>query len=189
MARDVALLFLLLGVAAASDVFYYNTATGESVWSRPESMPILDESSGHSYWVIGGEATWDPPEEYAWLRHRDDHGNVYYENTVNKEVEWTPPAPAAWTARSADKFFYHNKVTKETTWEKPAVLGHEDTERGATYYVDEGGHATWDKPEDAAWSKHDHEGADFFHNDKTLESSWELPAASVHAWEKIHTEM
>lgn len=63
---------LVAACANASDdqVFYYNTVTGESVWTRPEAMPILDEASGQHYWVVDGKSTWDPPEELAWIRHK-----------------------------------------------------------------------------------------------------------------------
>lgn len=190
MWRSLLVLAALLGSAIGkADVFYYNTVTGASVWERPASMPILDESSGRHYWVVDGEATWDPPQEIAWVPRKDDEGHKYYENIVTHEVTWEPPEDVAWTTRSADTFYYVNTHTKEATWDRPPVLGFEDEDRKATYYVGENGATTWEKPVDAAWTKHEHEGRHFYHNEKTQETSWDIPPRSAFAWHRTHVEM
>lgn len=196
----VFVLLLLLGAAAAESgspqqpdgVFFYNTKTGESTWNRPASMPILDEASGHHYWVVNGEATWVPPEEIAWISHRAPDGRRYYENIVTKETAWEAPEAASWTARSSTKFFWANSKTGETTWEKPPVLGHHSEEHNATYYASGDSEATWDPPVEAAWTAHEAPeapGSVYYHNPKTQETTWELPPESTFAWSKHHVEM
>lgn len=177
---------------AVSDIFFYNRITGASTYDRPDTLPVLDEATGRHYWVIGGEATWDPPDaDHAWVPHRDPDGHRYFENVLTSETTWTPPEPGAWETRSVSKKFYHNTVSKESTWERPPVLGHESKEHNATFYTDPvTGDPTWEKPPAARWNAHASEnGQTFYHHPDTDEKTWEVPAESAHAWEVLHSEV
>ena len=139
------------GATAGSDVFFYNSVSGASTYVRPDTLPVLDEATGRHYWVIGGEATWEPPDaDHAWVPHREPGGHRYFENVLTGETTWTPPEAGAWEARSVSKKYYHNTVTNETTWDRPAVLGHESAEHNATFYDGTDG-PTWDTPPAARW--------------------------------------
>lgn len=194
--RTFLLLALVAGATASAalqngddHLWYYNTLTGRSQAERPQEMAILTED-GNRYWVVEGEATWTPPEEWAWVARESPDGHAFWENTVTKETQWEQPSAAAWTVRSSNRYFYHNQVTKVSTREKPSVLGHDDTERNATYFSDPDGETTWDPPKDAAWSRHHSEehGREYYANSKTKEVAWDIPAESNLAWIKWHEE-
>lgn len=188
--RLTVLLLCLVTAVVASDVFYYNTVSGATQWERPAEMPLRDQD-GRAYWEVDGEARWVPPTGWAWEEAHDPDGHVYYHNTVTGETSWHKPEAAAWTARSAKRYFFHNTVTGETSRHPPAVLGHHDDVHNATYYNDGEGGATWDPPEASAWAraKDVHTGRDYFHNKRTGEATWEAPKNSNAAWRKWHEEV
>lgn len=187
--RALLLLALASAARAASAIFYYNTRSGESSWSRPAEMPLYDGAQ-QPYWVVDGEATRAPPTDWAWVRGERD-GRAFWHNSVTRESTWEQPVAAAWTVRDAQAHYYVNTVTGETTRERPAALGHEDVERNATYFVDPATReVTWEAPPEASWREtvDPETQRPYFHNERSGEVSWEPPADSNVAWQKWHDE-
>lgn len=199
MNRVVLRAVVVVGLAAlasaaepAKDVpFFFNNVTGESTWTRPPAMPLFD-ASGRPYWVVGGVASWEPANPADnWAPHTSPDGDTYFVNGAG-ETSWERPAVLGWSVRSNSSFFWYNSVTHATQHERPAVMGHHSEAHNATYYETAGGKdVTWDPPEDAAWRrvKDPDSGVEFFHNDVSKESTWDLPAVSSLAWAVWHTEV
>lgn len=176
--------------------FWYNNVTGESTREVPEAIGHASkEHPGSRYWIVGGEPTWEPPEEYAWRRvESDEHeGREYFSNDVTGETTWKRPAALGWSLRSQSKTYYYNTVTGESTRARPEPLGIGEDAEGNVYFKDpETGESTWDKPVSASWHKgesDEHDGREFYFNDVTNERAWEIPADSQFAWQLQHEEL
>lgn len=132
--------------------YYFNTATGESSWEKPEGW--LDEAEAAET-ETGAEAL---VEENPWTEVLDEGSNqVYYFNTVTGESSWEKPEglqsqnepdsppqttpqdglsdsppladednPSNWEEvydESNQAYYYVNNVTETTQWEKPDCMG------------------------------------------------------------------
>eukprot|EP00232_Nephroselmis_pyriformis_P003043 CAMPEP_0182912970 /NCGR_PEP_ID=MMETSP0034_2-20130328/37796_1 /TAXON_ID=156128 /ORGANISM="Nephroselmis pyriformis, Strain CCMP717" /LENGTH=128 /DNA_ID=CAMNT_0025049667 /DNA_START=28 /DNA_END=414 /DNA_ORIENTATION=- len=85
-------------------VYWYNEVTGESSWHNP--LPVHKNDNGDVYYVDkNGEATWDKPEEVAWMAVPSEEypGRDYYWNEKTREVSWDKPAPLAWKSKPVTK--------------------------------------------------------------------------------------
>jgi hypothetical protein len=186
----------LVGLAVARDSYYfYNLNTGASQHDLPACVGIKDptqagtKNSERPYWIVDGKAVWEPSTDCAWnaANTTDIPPQTYYFNSASKAVQWERPDSLAWVNMSkseADKF-YVNSVTTETTRTLPKVLGHEDKVRGATYYLDKDGKASWTVPIEAQWIKAESEehGRPYFYNPVLNQQTWELPANASIAWQ------
>lgn len=102
-----------------------------------------------------------------WAEYKTSEGKTYYYNSETAETSWTKPTLASadedpWTEFMHDgKPFYVHKVSGETVWHKPAPAA-----VGATAAPV----SDWDPVQTA-------DGATYYYNKKTGESSWTDPNA------------
>jgi hypothetical protein len=170
-----------------SNFFWHNLNTAVSQETRPECLQWRDAKTGRGYWIVGGEAIWDPPAQFAWraVNTTDTPARTFYENTKTNTTQWTRPDELAWLYLDRERPYYFNIVTNETTHLVPPEVGYDDEARNATYYVVDGV-VTWEPPLAARWFKsHDEKRKrDYYYNADTKESVWTLPAASSLSWQK-----
>ena len=188
--------------------FFFNPATQETSWTRPNSRAAGYPSS-------------DPARKSdGWTEHRDPaSGKMFYFNTDTKETSWQKPSAASssdpWTEHvdpDSGRKFYYNSTTKESAWMKPSSLA----DRSVGYQ--KGPHVAKSKPLAPAapcspavppppasptrppiplqgrgapsptpvappqWEEHvDSSGRRFFYNPVTQESCWSKPGSASSA--------
>ena len=76
--------------AQAQAKYWYNNATGEATWTRPEDLAVGDFSSrSASSSVIGSTAPVNPANADEWVSYIDeDTGQEYWYNSVTGETSW-----------------------------------------------------------------------------------------------------
>ena len=132
-------------------VYYYNEATGETLWERPgESVAEASAAAASAAAAPATEAaaardtTGDAVElPVNWTSHvaelGDATGHTFYSNSVTGEVSWTPPAldghlpaghvdgglPEGWEKVAHDDggHYYYHAASSETQWEAPTHAG------------------------------------------------------------------
>jgi hypothetical protein len=73
--------------------YYFNVITNETTRIVPPEVGFKDEERNATYYLVNGEATWEPPVEARWHKSHDaKRARDYYFNEVTKETVWTLPA-------------------------------------------------------------------------------------------------
>lgn len=179
--------------------FWYNSATGESLWSNPTPVKHTDDDGNEFYSDPSDPTiTWwavEPPEAWAWeevpVTEGENVGKTYYHNKVTNAVEWDAPAMLSWKKMSSERVFYYNQITGETKNDRPVEMGFWSNEHNRTYWLDDKGEPTWESK--YWWTQVPVEGTSeaekrwYYVNEMTKESSWEVPADI--AWVQWHEEL
>jgi hypothetical protein len=176
--------------------FWYNSVSGETQWGKPEAHGHTDPKTGETYWILDGNPTWEPEDEFRWKEKEATEGkykgNTYYFNEGTGESQWEKPESMAWTRKSVLKTFWHNTKTGESVRDAPVeIKGILDAGTGRHFYIDPAtGDATWEKPPRAAWmstKSTEHDGREFYYNEVTQETVWEMPEDA--AWVQFHEDL
>ena len=104
--------------------FYENTKSNTTQWTRPTEMAwvYLDRDQPYYFNIITNETTRIVPPEVGF---KDEERNATY-YLVNGEATWEPPVDARWHKGYDEKRkrdFYYNTATNETVWTLPAASG------------------------------------------------------------------
>jgi len=138
--------------------YYYNRATEETSWDRPNSL-IKEKESNTAVKKSNDDGISndtqvkeeEKPIEGDWIETQDNEGQTYYFNKKTEETSWERPAQLDDIDRDA--------VEKEGKDCKTSVA--KDTE--------EAGNGNWIETQDD-------EGQTYYYNTKTEETSWDRPA-------------
>lgn len=171
----------------------YNEVLGKSQNTQPEDVPVWNEKHDRFYYVQNGQASWDTPAHLAWRELRDPADRPYYRNDVLDETTWTKPAVLSWKRLDRSKYYLYNQVSKQSVWpqEAPAYVGLVDAKTGRRYWRDpRTNKATWNPISvEAAWAQsEDKNGAQYYYNSLSKETTWNLPEKSNVAWKKNYLE-
>jgi len=158
--------------AGSGRTFYYNAATGETAWEKPQ--PVAAAASAL-------------PE--GWVEHLDAGSQrSFFHNASTGETSWERPQPAlaalapaaalgalpvGWMEHvdpGTGRSFFCNAATQETSWERPAPVSAapENTHPAPGSALPEG------------WAEHSDpsSGRIFYYKAATGETSWEMPAGA-----------
>jgi hypothetical protein len=104
--------------------FYENTKSNTTQWTRPTEMAwvYLDRDQPYYFNIITNETTRIVPPEVGF---KDEERNATY-YLVNGDATWEPPLAARWHKSYDEKrarHYYFNDETKESVWTLPAASG------------------------------------------------------------------
>jgi len=132
---------------SSDKVYYYNTNTNETSWTRPEVMS-KGEMNVVSAAFLGSEG--DKSNDVGdgscgWSEIKDPNTDkIYYYNTETNETSWEKPISMSGSEKTDDissneqndwvetldpssgKNYYYHAKTEMTSWEKPACLKETD---------------------------------------------------------------
>ncbi|EQC30617.1 hypothetical protein SDRG_11672 [Saprolegnia diclina VS20] len=158
-------------------LYYYNRATGESVWDAPRFQRRLDDVA-------------DQPLLGVWEECRTEDGTPYYVNARTGASSWENPlsAPPPWEPAVDDggRVYYYNRETGASVWtiaEASHVVSGDDawelvqTDDGLVYFYNRlSGETVWTKPDETAWETlQDDDGNVYYYNRTTGVSQWDSP--------------
>jgi hypothetical protein len=175
--------------AGTSNVFWYSSVSGESLFTPPRAEELaLPGGGGWSalergfyYNAVTGAAQWERP----WVLGHSSHSNggrlFWLDPAVGGAGSWEPPAEAAWSAHAAadvgGRPFYYNTVTHVSCWERPPALAWSRRSLVATYWWNcVTGESVRDLPPDVFGYDGGQGKPRFFVRPEDGASTWEAPA-------------
>jgi len=144
------------------NTYYYNAATGETQWEKPEEIDAGDEEpqvKTEEPKVNAEERppNVDPKQGPKWEAQTDEEGNTYYYNAATGETQWEKP-----------------DIELKAGDEGPKVKENEDKE--STLQEDSKQEEAKHKEETKWVALTDEEGRTYYYNQDTEATQWDEPA-------------
>lgn len=111
------------GIDDMGQVYYYDTVTGDSAWTKEGFVVSRQDDQGNEYWLdrCTGHSAWRRDDLLVETR-TDVNGNTYYEHAVTGKTGWShgdvidlPPTIERVKTDDGEEYYYNAK-TGTTAW-------------------------------------------------------------------------
>lgn len=124
---------------SSQSVYFYNQATGESVWDRPAELAVTQSAEYSADQTYSADIPQVGDMYDGEYFQNDDYQGQYY--TENGEYDYNAD-PAYWTANTDEasgQVYYYNSATQATQWDIPACFEQQVDDTLVDSYSEESG--------------------------------------------------